>query len=94
MTAILAPEAVTPAAVLTLLAGIERHGPNAPASAAFRSALRRKGIEADHAGGLRALDMLMVAAAVDDPNRADARTAILRATWADLLPGPGGRALP
>lgn len=83
---------VTPAAFLTLLAGIERHGPNAPAGLAFRSALRRKGIEADHAGGLQALNMLMDAAAANDPNRADARTALLRAAWAGLLPGPGGRA--
>lgn len=94
MTATLAPETVTPAAVLTLLVGIERHGPNAPAALAFRSALRRKGIEADHAGGLQALDGLMDAAAADDPTRADARTAILRAAWADLLPGPAGRAQP
>ena len=85
-------EAVTAASIITLVQSIERHGPNAPAAAAFRSALRRKGIEADHAGGLRALDALMDATAADDPNRADARTAILRAAWAELLPGPGGRA--
>ncbi|MCJ2086380.1 hypothetical protein MKK88_10295 [Methylobacterium sp. E-005] len=94
MTAAAAPEAVTPAAVLTLLVGIERHGPNAPAAVAFRSALRRKGIEADHAGGLRALDVLMDAAAADDPTQADARTAILRAAWADLLPDLAWKAQP
>lgn len=81
----------TAAEILALLAGIERHGPNSPAAAAFRSALRRKGIEADHAGGLRALDDLMGAVAIASPTRADARTATLRAAWVDLLPGPNGR---
>ena len=94
MTATLAPETVTPAAVLTILAGIERRGPNAPAALAFRSALRRKGIEADHAGGLRVLDDLMDAVAAAGPTRADARLAILCAAWADLLPGPGRRTKP
>lgn len=89
-----APVTVTPAAVLTLLDGIERHGPNAPAAIAFRSALRRKGAEADAAGGLPAVDSLMRAVADADPDRADARTALCRAAWADLLPGPGGRAQP
>lgn len=92
MTIALASETVTPAAVLTLLDGIERHGPNAPAALAFRSALRRKGAEADASGGLPALDNLMRAIADADPDRADARTAMCRAAWADLLPGPGGRA--
>ncbi|WP_267427663.1 hypothetical protein [Methylobacterium sp. GC_Met_2] len=82
----------TAAEILALLASIERHGPTAPAAMAFRSALRRKGIEADHAGGLRALDDLMDAVAVAGPTRADARLAILRAAWGELLPGPGGRA--
>ncbi len=92
--AVLAPEPVAPAAVLVLLAGIERHDPGAPAATAFRSALRRKGIEADQAGGLAALDALMDATAAADPDRADARTAILRAAWADLLPDPAGKARP
>ncbi len=92
MSATLAPETVTPAAVLTLLDGIERHGPNAPPAVAFRSALRRKGIEADHVGGLAALNELLSAVADADPARADVRTMIIRAAWADLLPGPGGRA--
>lgn len=35
----------TAAEILGLLASIERHGSNSPAAAAFRSALRRKGIE-------------------------------------------------
>ncbi|MCJ2132686.1 hypothetical protein MKK69_01145, partial [Methylobacterium sp. J-026] len=73
---------VTPAAILALLDGIEQHGLNAPAALAFWSALRRKGIEADHAGGLAALDDLMGAVVGAGPNRADARTAILRAAWA------------
>ncbi len=81
----------TAAEILALLASIERHGPSAPAALAFRSALRRKGIEADHAGGLRALDDLMDAVAVAGPTRADARLAILRTAWGELLPGPGGR---
>ena len=81
----------TGAFVLALVQSIERHGPNTPAAAAFRSALRRKGIEVDHAGGLAAVDALIDAVAAADPERADARTAILRAAWADLLPGAGGR---
>jgi hypothetical protein len=94
MSAALSHETVTPAAVLTLLDGIERHGPQAPAAIAFRSALRRKGIKADALGGLAAVDSLMRAVADADPARADARTALCRAAWADLLPGPGGRAQP
>lgn len=91
MIAALTHETVTPAAVLTLLDGIERHGPNAPAAIAFRSALRRKGTEADALGGLSAVDTLLRAVADADPTRADARTALCRAAWADLLPGPGGK---
>lgn len=92
MSLALAPETVTPTAILALLDGIERHGPNAPAAIAFRSALRRKGAEADAVGGLAAVDTLLRAVADADPNRADARTALCRAAWADLLPGPGGKA--
>lgn len=84
----------TAAEILGLLASIERHGPNAPAVVAFKSALRRKGIEADAAGGLAALEALGDAVVLASPTRADARTAILRAAWADLLPGPAGRAQP
>ncbi|MBP28116.1 hypothetical protein [Methylobacterium sp.] len=94
MMAAPAHETVTPMAVLTLLDGIERHGPNAPAAIAFRSALRRKGIEADALGGLSAVDSLMRAIADADPTQADSRTALCRAAWADLLPGPGVRAQP
>lgn len=82
-------EAVTAASVLTLVQGIERHGPSAPAALAFKGALRRKGIEADHAGGLAALDELLFAVTDADPERADARTLIIRAAWEGLLPGPG-----
>ena len=89
-----APTLPSAASVLTLLDGIERHGPAAPAAIAFRGALRRKGIEADAAGGLAALDELMQAVADADPVRADARTALIRGAWGELLPGPGGRAQP
>ncbi|WP_342111812.1 hypothetical protein [Methylobacterium sp. SI9] len=86
MTAALAPETVTPAAVLALLSGIERHGDTAPAAIAFRQALRRKGVEADQAGGLASLDGLIDAVADDDPTRANARLVILNAVWGELLP--------
>ena len=86
-----AAEAVTAASVITLVQGIERGGAAAPAALAFKGALRRKGAEADAAGGLAALDGLLSAVADADPMRADARTAIIRAAWADLLPGPNGR---
>lgn len=85
---------VTAASVITLVQGIERVGAAAPAAIAFKGALRRKGVEADAAGGLAALDDLLRAVADVDPERADARTMIIRAAWADLLPGPGGRAHP
>ncbi|MCJ2137329.1 hypothetical protein MKK69_25335 [Methylobacterium sp. J-026] len=82
----------TAAEILGLLASIERHGSDSPAVLAFKSALRRKGIEADAAGGLAALEALADAVAAASPTRADARTAILRAAWADLLLGPNRRA--
>ena len=88
----LAPEPVTAASVLALVQAIERHGSGAPAAIAFRAALRRKGIEADAAVGIQALDILMDEIAEADPARADARTAIIRVAWAHLLPDPGGRA--
>ncbi|WP_267427205.1 hypothetical protein [Methylobacterium sp. GC_Met_2] len=86
MTVPSSPEPVTPAAILVLLAGIERHDPGAPAALAFRSALKRKGAEADQAGGLEALDTLTDAVAAADPERADARLATLRTAWGELLP--------
>lgn len=88
----LGADKLTTSNVLALVQAIERHGPVAPAAVAFRSALRRAGLEADAAGGLRALDDLLHAVADADPGRADARTAIIRTAWADLLPGLGGRA--
>lgn len=91
MSTVVATEAVTTASVITLVQGIERHGPAAPAAIAFKTALRRKGAEADAAGGLAALDDLLHAVADADLGRADARTAIIRAAWADFLPGPNGR---
>jgi hypothetical protein len=81
----------TAAEILALLASIERHPANAPATLAFKSALRRKGIEADAAGGLAALEALGDAVALASPTRADARLAILKTAWGDLLPGLGGR---
>lgn len=79
-----APELVTVAAVLTILDGIQRHEPNAPAALAFRSALRRKGVEAKAQGGLTALDGLVRAVTDADPVRANARAALCRAAWVDL----------
>lgn len=82
------------AEILALLASIERLGPNVPAVQAFKSVLRRKGVEADAAGGLAALEALGDAVAVASPTRAEARLDILLAAWGELLPGPGGRARP
>ncbi len=82
----------TAAEILALLASIERHGSNVPAVQAFKSVLRRKGVEADAAGGPAALEALGDAVAVASPTRADARLAILLAAWGELLPGSGGRA--
>jgi hypothetical protein len=81
----------TTAEILSLLASIERHGSDNPAALAFKSALRRKGIEADAAGGLAALEALADAVASASTTRADGRTAILRAAWANLIPGHAGR---
>lgn len=88
------PDPPTPASVLTLIHGIERHGPGAPAALAFRSALNRAGLEADAAGGSAALAVLLDAVANEDPTQADARLAILRAAWGDLMPDPTERARP
>lgn len=93
-TAARASEAVTASSVIALVQGIERHGAGSPAVIAFKAALRRKGAEADAAGGLATLKDLLRAVADVDPDRADARTMILRAAWADLLPGPGGGGQP
>lgn len=48
---------------------------------------RRQGCEADAAGGLRALDELRRAVAEAEPERADARDAVVREAWAELLSG-------
>lgn len=91
MNTISATETVTAASIITLVQGVERVGSSAPAAIAFKAALHRKGTEADTIGGLAALEALADAVVAADPNRADTRTAILRAAWADLLPGPNGR---
>lgn len=88
------PEPSTPeqlaASILVVLAGIERHDPGAPAALAFRSALRRKGHDLAETGGPAALvDMLVQIRAVN-PDRADAREAVITAAWAGLLPEPEG----
>lgn len=88
----LAPEPVTATSVLALVRSIEARPASAPAAAAFRSALARKGREADAVGGVQVLDGLLREVALADPSRAVSRTAILRSAWADLMPGPGGRA--
>lgn len=84
----------TAAEILALLASIERHPTNAPATLAFKSALRRKGIEADAVGGLAALMALGDAVALASPTRAAARMAILLAEWATLLPDLAERTRP
>ena len=83
----LAPSVPTVDAVLTVVRAIERHPPGSPAAAAFRSALRRIGLEADAAGGLAAVDRLMGDVIDADPDRAEGRQAIIRAAWAELLRG-------
>ena len=92
MTALGIPRTESPiaASILALLQGIERHGPDAPASIAFRTALRKKGQEAQAAGGSEALDLPQRDVATADPSRAEARAAVLAAAWSDLLPGSAG----
>ena len=63
----------------SLVQSIERHDAGSPAVIAFKAALRRKGIEADAAGGLQVIDDLLSAIAEADPDRTDARIAIVRA---------------
>ena len=81
----------TGAFVLGLVQSIERREPDAPATIAFRTALARKGREIYAADGGEALDIVMHAVADMDPDRADARIAILRAAWVDLLPQAGSK---
>ena len=81
-------EASTPeqlaASILVLLAGIERHDPRAPAALAFRSALARKGQDLADAGGPAALADMLARIRAADPDRADAREAVITAAWAGL----------
>lgn len=80
------PDPPTATSVLALVQSIERRDPADPASLAFRNALLRAGLEIDGAGGLAALEAMADAVAADDPDCAAARTALLRAIWAGLLP--------
>lgn len=78
----------TAASILALIANIERVGPNTPAATAFKITLARKGRNAVAAGSAQALDDLMREVALADTEKADARTAILRAAWAGLMDRP------
>ena len=75
---------MTAASILALVESIERHGLDAPASAAFRSALIRKGREAHAAGGPATLDAIRREITTEDPRRAKARAMILDAAWSGL----------
>lgn len=70
--------------ILVLVSGIERHDPSAPAALAFRSALRRKGQDLADAGGPAALADMLARIRAADPDRADAREAVITAAWAGL----------
>ncbi|MCJ2102395.1 hypothetical protein [Methylobacterium sp. E-046] len=80
------PDPPTPASILALIQSIAHHPPGAPAALAFRSTLRRKG--QDHAGGPAALADVVAWIRAADPDRADAREAVITAAWVDLLPKP------
>lgn len=71
------PDPPKPASVLTLIQGIERHGPTAPAAIAFRSALRRKGQDLAGAGGAAALADMLARIRAADPDRSDARKSVI-----------------
>ena len=81
---------VTASAVLTIIHAIERHPDGSPLAAAYRSALRSMGVEADVTGGRAAVKDLFDAIANEDADLSDARSAIVCAAWADLLPAPAG----
>jgi hypothetical protein len=85
---------MTAASILALVESIERRGADIPATLAFQSALIRKGREAHAAGGSATLDAIRREIAAADPKRAAARTSILAAAWANLLPSPDGRMPP
>lgn len=70
--------------ILALIAGIERHDAGAPAAVAFRSALARKGREIAAAGGPAALADMLARIRAADPERADAREAVITEAWVDL----------
>lgn len=70
--------------ILVLVSGIERHDPGAPAALAFRSALLRKGQDLVDAGGPAALADMLARIRAADPDRADAREAVITAAWAGL----------
>lgn len=73
----------TAASVLALLDGIERHGPNAPATIAFRAALKRKGAEAYDSGGRASVEQLLQEVAAAEPDRAETRVMLLREARSD-----------
>ncbi|MGT2482294.1 MULTISPECIES: hypothetical protein [unclassified Methylobacterium] len=75
---------MTAASILALVESIERHGVEAPAALAFRSALTRKGREAHAAGGPATLDAIQREIAAADPRRAKTRAAILAAAWSGI----------
>ncbi|GJE14899.1 hypothetical protein [Methylobacterium longum] len=75
---------MTAASILALVESIERHGSDAPAAIAFRTALTRKGREAHLAGGSATLDAIQREIVTADPRRAVARTTILAAAWSGI----------
>jgi hypothetical protein len=75
---------MTAASILALVESIERHGAEAPAALAFRSALTRKGREAYLAGGSATLAAIQREITTADPRRAAARAAILAAAWSGI----------
>jgi hypothetical protein len=78
---------MTAASILALVESIERHGVEAPAALAFRSALIRKGREAHAAGGPATLDAIQREITAADPRRAKTRAAILAAAWSGITEG-------
>lgn len=91
MTTAALPAPPTAASILSLVTGIEMQPPGSPAAVAYRAALARKGREVDAAGGAQVLDDLLRQIALADTARADARTEIVRAAWADFPLGSNGR---
>ena len=77
---------LTAASILALIASIEAQPPSSPAAGAFRAALRRKGLEAIECGSFAIVDAIMAEVAAADPSKANARTAILREVWPEMMP--------